>query len=146
MSIQIQYQFAFSLFLSFFINVIPLKSNVRHCFSPPTFFPPVFGVYLPLMGALVWVPPGVPPQPRSHCGVMQGSLRRLFRSQASVTHSRSSSAEQADAPSNAGLADHSAANGTSTPGPTVLVTATHKGAQEDANQDEWRFFPLLILH
>lgn len=94
------------------------------------------------MGALVWVPPGVPPQPRSDCGVMQGSLRRLFRSQAAVTHSQSSSAEWADAPSNAGLVDHSAANGTSSPGPTVLVTATHKGAQEDANQDEWRFFSL----
>lgn len=39
-----------------------------------------------------------------------------------------------------GLPDHSAANGTSSPGPTVLVTATHKGAQEDANRDEWRFF------
>lgn len=92
------------------------------------------------MGALVWVPPGVPPQPRSDCGVMQGSLGRLFRSQAAVTHSQSSRAEWADAPSNAGLADHSAANGTSSPGPTVPVTATHKGAQEDANQDEWRFF------
>lgn len=32
------------------------------------------------------------------------------------------------------------ANGTSTPGSTVLVTAAHKRAQEDANQDEWRFF------
>lgn len=57
-----------------------------------------------------------------------------------MTLSQSSSAERADAPSNAVLADHSAANGPSTPGPTVLVTATHKGAQEDANQDEWRFF------
>lgn len=47
---------------------------------------------------------------------------------------------------NAGAADHSAGDGAAplmgqaTPGSTVLVTGSHKGAQEDANQDEWRSF------
>lgn len=113
---------------------------MRHCYLSTVSSPWVFGVYLLLMGVLVWVPPGVPPQPRSDCGVMQGSLGRLFRSQAAVTRSQSSSAERPDAASSAALADHSAANGTSGHDPTVLVTESHKGAQEDANQDEWRFF------
>lgn len=156
MSTQIPHQLSF--FFSpppppFFHTFFPFTSFLQTqtwdiVFYPLCSRPEVFAVYLLLMGVLVWVPPGVPPQARSDCGVMQGSLRRLFRSQAAVTHSRSSSAEWADAPSNAALADHSAANGTGSLGPTVPVTATHKGAQEDANQDECRFFFFspLILH
>lgn len=56
-------------FLSF---VILVNSNVRHWFLSTVLSPWVFGVYLLLMGALVWVPPGVPPQPVQIAGSCRG--------------------------------------------------------------------------
>lgn len=107
-------------------------------------------VYLQLVCVLVWIPPWVPPQSFSEYGVMQGWSSGTSEGYSEVKqHCGIQSLElwSGQTLRQRRPADHSLrealgcpANGTSTPGSTVPVTATHKRAQEDANKDEWPFF------
>lgn len=106
------------------------------------------------MRVLVWVPPGVPPTPlcfrvRGHVGVRlpvpQKVIQESSRAEAFTVLNCGAGRRSV----NAGPADHSASGairaaplmGQAPPAPPSLQTASHKGAQEDANRDEWHFLP-----
>lgn len=134
-----------------------------HCFEPTCGPPRRGGICLPIAR----VSPGLgtprsPPTPlsgvRGHVGVRLPVPPKVIQESSRCEPFTGLNCEAGRRSVNAGAADHSAGDGAAplmgqaTPGSTVLVTGSHKGAQEDANQDEWRFFFLpppslrLILH
>lgn len=123
-----------------------------HCFEPPCGPPRMGGICLPIAR----VSPGLgtprsPPTPlsgvRGHVGVRLRVPPKVIQESSHCEPFTGLNCEAGRRSVNAGAADHSAGDGAAplmgqaTPGSTVLVTGSHKGAQEDANQDEWRFFP-----